>query len=88
MKNRVLQTDVFQFYLVFEEKPICDIDFDGSGIEEGILFLVFYQHALEEHAIKQGEIYMFDPHPCIEVMGDPVGGLANEEILNGGGLYE
>lgn len=88
MKNRVLQTNVFQFYLLFEEKPVCDIDLDGSGVQESVLFLVFHQHAFEKHAIEQREIHMLDPYLGIQVMGDPVGDLANEEILNGGGLYE
>ena len=88
MYHCILQRDVFEFDLVFEKEPVRDVYVYRSRIKKSVFVPVQYQRSFEEHTIEKSEVYMLDPHCCVEVVRNCFSGLVNEKILNESCLYQ
>jgi len=66
--GRVFQADVLELGLILEEPPVGDVDFNGSGIEQSVLFGVLYQGALQDHFIEEREVDFFDADSGMKIV--------------------
>jgi len=71
--SSVFQPDVLQLRPVLEEPPIRNIDLYGAGIEDGVVPLILYEHAIQHHFVEKGEVYVFDPDGGIQLAGQAMG---------------
>ena len=81
MNHCILKADVFQFDLVFEKEPVCDVYVYRTRIKECILIPVENKHPFEEHAVEECKVYMLDPNSCIKIVRNCFCSLVNEEIF-------
>ena len=69
----VFQTDVLQLCPFFEEPQVCNVDFQGAGIEDGVSVLVFHEDILQHHFVEEGEVDPFDADGGVQLMGQAFG---------------
>src|SRR5690606_23605325 len=67
MHHCVLQADIGELDLVSEKKPVGDIHFNGACVQQRILLVVFYQGALEQHAVEQRKVDVVDPYSGMQI---------------------
>ena len=84
MDDGVLQTDILELGVVFEEPPVGDIDFYGSCIEQRIVVPVLYECVVEEHLIEKGEVDAADLDGGMKVMRKAGGHFGDKPGLDGG----
>ena len=88
MNNGILQPDVFEFDLVFEKEPVCDVYVYWSRIKKRVLVSVQHKCSFEQHAVEKREVNMLDPDGCIKIVGNSFSSLVNQQILDKGSLYK
>ena len=71
----VFQPDVLQLCPVLEEPPIRDVDLYGAGVENGVVSLVLYKHAIQHHFVEKGKVYVLDSYGGIQLAGQAMGNL-------------
>ena len=83
MDGGVLQPDVFQFRLVAKEEPVSDTNLEFTGIQKGVIFLVFHQHTLQVHLVKIEKVDpdVLDVHLCLEFPGKFFCDLVGKPVL-------
>jgi hypothetical protein len=83
----ILQTDVFEFYLILEKEPVRDLQFQSSGIEQGVLFLVPDQGAFQVQFVEEADVDLFDADFGVEIFGKAFGNLPDDQVLCPFSLY-
>jgi len=84
----VFQTKIFEFNFVFQEEPIRHLGLQFPRKKQGIFFLVADQRPFQVQFIEKldGDAVYFDFR--IQVPGEPLGHLPDDEVLAPIGLYE
>ena len=65
MNYGILQSDVFEFDLVFKKEPVCDVYVYWSRIKKCVFIPVEYKGSFEQHTVEKCEVDMLDPDSSI-----------------------
>ena len=86
LNSGVVQPDIVQLCLVFEEPPVGDVDFYGAGIEQCVIAFIQDQCVMDQHFVEEGKFDAFYPDSGVEVMGKPGRHPRYQPVLDRGQL--
>lgn len=83
IEGGIFQANIFEFNIIFQEKPVADSDFQGACSQQSVFFLILDQNIIQIHPVKERKTNMLDADLRMQIFRESCRYFLHQKVLYG-----